>query len=409
MTIAANLPHPGTPATPAKGLGVPPERFADLTGVRLAELTTPLVALYEEAISHNLATMAAWCREHDADLAPHGKTSMSPELWQRQLDAGAVAITLANVPQLQVARAHGFANLLLANALVNPADIAWVSAETARGAAIASWVDHVDTVALLDRHATATLPVMVELGWPDARTGARSVAEAVLVAHAVKASPRLRLVGVCGYEGAVAHSRDEADLATVREYLGLLAELHGECSALYEVHTAWLSAGGSAYFDQVMEVLGPVARASGARVLLRSGAYVVHDGGFCERVNPLRGDKSRAMRNGAQAFAHVVSQPEPGLALLNVGKRDVPYDIDLPRAVAIGPHLGAAHEPFEGEVTGVNDQHAFMRFDAGGRVPRIGEVVRLNLSHSCTVLDKWAALPLLDADERVLRVVRTHF
>ncbi|AGW40349.1 flavin-dependent reductase [Leifsonia xyli subsp. cynodontis DSM 46306] len=55
----------------------------------LAGFPTPLVTLSEAALAHNLETIAAWCREAAVGIAPHGKTTMNRELWQRQLDAGA--------------------------------------------------------------------------------------------------------------------------------------------------------------------------------------------------------------------------------------------------------------------------------------------------------------------------------
>ncbi|MDX6280243.1 MAG: hypothetical protein QOH03_1314, partial [Kribbellaceae bacterium] len=82
---------------------------------RLSELPTPLLTLSASGLQHNVETLARWCTDHGVQLAPHGKTTMAPALWAKQLEAGAWGITLANVFQLGVARAHGVSRVMVAN------------------------------------------------------------------------------------------------------------------------------------------------------------------------------------------------------------------------------------------------------------------------------------------------------
>lgn len=395
------------------------------TGPRLSDLGTPLLTLDAGALDHNLRTMAAWCHEAGVSLAPHGKTTMAPALWQAQLDAGAVAITLANLPQLRVARAFGVQRVMLANALVDtaPAGLAWIAAELAADPdfAFACWADSVDTVALMDAALRAAgvgsgpdpetdrpIEVLVELGGAGGRTGARSIAEAEDVARAVVAAPTLRLAGVAGYEGALAHDASPEGLDAVRSYLRDLAELHRRLAAAYETDHPVVTAGGSAYFDTVAEILVPAATESGAEVVVRSGAYVIHDDGFYRGISPLSREatSSTPFRAAMHGWARVVSHPEPQLSLLDAGKRDLPFDEGLPI-----PQLVRGVGPASGVITALNDQHAFLR-DAGDTAP-VGAVIRLGLSHPCTAFDKWTLIPVLDdadsADPRVVDLVRTFF
>jgi D-serine deaminase-like pyridoxal phosphate-dependent protein len=397
----------------------------------LADLGTPLLTLDAGALDHNLRTMAAWCREAGVALAPHGKTTMAPALWQAQLDAGAVGITLANLPQLHVARAFGVQRLMLANALVDPAGLAWIAAELAADPdfAFVSWADSVDTVAQMDDalHAAGVgtgpdpdtdrpIEVLVELGAPGGRTGARTIAEAEDVAHAIRAAPTLRLAGVAGYEGSLAHNASPESLATVRAYLRDLAELHRRLApGSYETDHPIVTAGGSAYFDTVAEVLVPAAAESGGEVVIRSGAYVIHDDGFYRGISPLsrpenpalsRSENTTSFRAAMHGWARVVSHPEPNLSLLDAGKRDLPFDEGLPI-----PELVRGGKQASGVVTALNDQHTFLR-DAGDTAP-VGAVLRLGLSHPCTAFDKWTLIPVLDdadsANPKVVDMVRTFF
>ncbi|GAB2694681.1 amino acid deaminase [Kitasatospora kifunensis] len=402
-------------AVPAQAWGLTVREYL-ATGPTLDQLATPLLTLDAGALAHNLRTMADWCAHAEVELAPHGKTTMAPALWQAQLEAGAFGITVANLPQLRVARAFRVSRVMLANTLLDPAGLAWLADELAAdpGFSVSSWVDSVAAVRQMDQAlraagATHPLEVLVELGGPGGRTGARDQATALAVARAVDQAPTLRLIGVAGYEGALAHDSTPAGLATVEAYLAAMVELHDALRAeghFTGVERVLVSAGGSAYFDQVTQALAPLAATHrDTTVVLRSGAYLAHDDGFYRAISPLvRGAGGRPLRSALHGWARVVSQPEPNLSLLDGGKRDFPYDLGLPE-----PQLARPGRVLTGTVTALNDQHAFLR-DSDAE---IGEVVRLGLSHPCTAFDKWTLIPVLDdasaEHPRVVDLVRTFF
>jgi D-serine deaminase-like pyridoxal phosphate-dependent protein len=392
----------------------------------LADLQTPLLTLDARAMRGNADRLAAWCKDHGVLLAPHGKTTMAPQLWTEQLNRGAWGITLANFAQLRVAREFGVRKLQLANSLTDPHAIEWVAGTATPDAPILSWVDSADTVELISRtlaDGDAVLDVLVELGAAGGRTGARSVDAALEVARAVSASEHLRLVGVSGYEGSLAHTADDAGLAAVRGYLTRMRLLHEQLLAegLYDSSEVIITAGGSAYFDDVVTVLSP-SISTGAEtggpsvdVMIRSGAYIVHDDGFYRGISPFSREGDQPFRAGMHGWARVVSRTEPGLAILDAGKRDLPFDEGLPEPQFIGPVLGGAMEPLVGaEITSVNDQHSFMTFDASTTTVRPGDVIRLGLSHPCTAFDKWTVIPVLadsdpNGDQTVVDLIHTFF
>ncbi len=386
----------------------------------LTDFPTPLVTLSEVALQHNIDTMAAWCTDAGVGLAPHGKTTMSRELWRRQVDAGAWGITVATPWQLSVALGWGIPRVMLANALVQPAALRFV-AQAPSDQRVVVWADSLRTVEIMEQTlalagASRPLDVLVELGATGGRTGARVPETALAIARAVAESPALRLVGVSGYEGALAHTADEHALATVRAYLvdlrglfeailaeGLLADLN---------EPAILTAGGSAYFDVVAEELAPCA-SDRVEVLLRSGAYITHDEGYYEGISPLGRTGDSTFRSAIHGWATVVSRPEPGLAVLDAGKRDFPYDEGLPQPQRVRRFGGTATESLTGAtVAALNDQHAFVEFPADVAL-EVGDVVRFGLSHPCTTFDKWQVLPVVDdvdaAEPRVTNLIETTF
>jgi D-serine deaminase-like pyridoxal phosphate-dependent protein len=314
--------------------------------------------------------------------------------------------------------------------------LSWIADQLAadHGFQLLTWADSVRTVELMEsalaEHASSEsagyrpVDVLVEVGGAGGRTGARDVATAVAIGRAIAASPHLRLAGVAGYEGALSHGSDPASLAVVRAYLESLREAHRILTA-EELYPDGLepvvTAGGSAYFDVVADVLAPLVR-DGVRVVLRSGAYLAHDDGFYSHVSPLGEEPrtdGRRLHSAMHGWVRVSSQPEPGLALFDAGKRDLPFDEGLPQVqLRRGRDAAEGPVPLTGvaglTVTALNDQHGFVRFDPAAPSPvQIGDELRLGLSHPCTAFDKWRLIPVIDdpdaADPVVVDLVRTYF
>ncbi len=410
----------------------------------LSDLTTPLVTVDESAINHNIETMRAWCERAGVGLAPHGKTTMNRVLWQRQLDAGAWGITVATPWQLSVALGWNIPRIMLANALVQPAYLRLVSAALRdTDTRIVVWADSLRAVEIMDavlREETETsgtgtvasgtpesathgteagriaaagtarpLEVLVELGQHGGRTGARTHEDAIAIAAAIGASPVLALAGVAGYEGALAHHGDADSLAIIRGYLNRLAALDDALRDTYDsrIESAIVTAGGSAYFDVVAEVLSPRhAPTKGREVLMRSGAYISHDDGFYRGITPLGRSGAENFRSAIHGWSTVVSRPEPGIALLDSGKRDLPFDEGLPEVQGVRRFGQETLDELPGaSVTAMNDQHTFLALPEDSTL-QVGDVVRLGLSHPCTTFDKWRALVVID-DVRAERPLAT--
>jgi D-serine deaminase-like pyridoxal phosphate-dependent protein len=269
------------------------------TAPSLDQLSTPVLTVDRGAMESNVAVMADWA-VGGRTAGPARKTTMAPQVWAKQLNAGAWGITLATPWQVQVARSFGVGRIMLANSIVDPSALAWLAAELDRDPSFEffSWVDSVQTVELMDhllgaRPGERPVHVLVELGAPHGRTGARTLESARAIAAAVHHSARLTLAGVGGYEGALSHDREPAGLDTVREYLDQLGLLHRQLAGDGRYGTAALiTAGGSAYPDLVVEQLAHLADERGEHgvptsVVLRSGAYVIHDDGFYAGISPL--------------------------------------------------------------------------------------------------------------------------
>lgn len=385
----------------------------------------PALVLRAEELAQNLDALATFSERHGLLFAPHGKTTMAPQLWQRQIDAGAWGITVATPAQLVIARRAGIARVLLANEVLDTTALDWIGAELAGdpGFEFACLVDSAAGVRAaaaaglahgLDGAGRGGFPVLIDLGFPGGRTGVRSVGEASELAELIAATAGVRLLGVSSYEGG---------LPTVDAVQGYFSEVRTLVERLAAASLlpadAIITAGGSAYFDQVAGELSLAwARGvlPGARVILRSGAYVSHDHGVYMGKTAYNRIPSEGALDGAlQVWAQVVSAPEPGLALVGMGKRDAPYDSGLPvplllrRADAAGSVAASANEPLPGaEITALDDHHGYLKLPMGVAVGP-GDLVAFGISHPCTAFDKWRSIPLVDADDTIIDVVRTYF
>ncbi len=124
--------------------GLPPSsRAADIPDLGQAgwnllreDLPLPVAVLRHSALERNEAWMRAFRERTGVLMAPHGKTTMSPQLFRMQLDAGCWAITVATVHQMRVCRHFGIERIVLANQLIGRQEIDYVLSEAGSAARV---------------------------------------------------------------------------------------------------------------------------------------------------------------------------------------------------------------------------------------------------------------------------------
>ena len=413
----------GAKGWPAAAEGRPLDEVADgRWRVLDGDLPLPALVLRERALHGNVETMAAWCEAAGVLLAPHGKTTMAPQLFERQLAAGAWAITAATPVHARVYRHFGVPRILLANQLVERQAIAWAAAELNADPSfdLLCLVDSIAGVELLadglrEAGARRPLDVLLEIGVEGGRTGVRSPEQALAVAHAIAQSTELRLVGVEGFEGLLASTSAATELPRVEAFLdGMQAALErlDAAGAFSDCEQVLLTAGGSAFFDRVVarfSALAPGGRPP--RIVLRSGAYVTQDDGVYRALSAL-GDRAPAgaprLHNAIEVWSAVLSRPEPDLAIAGMGKRDAPNDIAPPTPVLACAPGDAAPRPLAGRVEALTDQHAHLRIDPRDPLA-VGDLLCCTISHPCTAFDRWRLIPVVDDDHRVVGGLHTFF
>jgi D-serine dehydratase len=411
---------PSGPALPISAIGA--QRWRLLAG----DLPLPQAVIRDSALAHNHAWMRDFTASTGVLLAPHGKTTMAPQIFAQQLAAGAWGITVANVQQLGICVRFGVRRVIMANQLLGAAEVGEVIRLVGAHPELEFHflIDSLAQLASIENLAASQrlsrkLTALVELGVPGGRTGSRTYDEALAVARGVAASRIVALSGLECYEGLQVTGDSARDEMTVAELMRRVKDVALACDreGLFAGATIILTAGGSAAFDIVARDL-PMQLSKPVLTILRSGCYVTHDSGFYNRM--LEGVKARSgaawqARPGLQAALEVWSQvqscPEPGLAILTMGKRDASFDLEMPIvSKRYRPGADAAPQPVPAswKIANMNDQHAYLRFPADA-APQVGDLVGCGISHPCTTFDKWRALFTVDDDYRVTGAIRTFF
>lgn len=402
-----------------KGVGAQGQVWNLLAG----DVPLPAAVLSESRMAHNLAWMRAFIDAYGLALAPHGKTTMAPALFRRQLEAGAWGITVATSQQAQVAAAHGVQRILIANQVVGAANLATIAELAADpDLELMCLVDSPAGVALLGeacRARGATLDVLVELApepdQPGLRTGVRDEAQLAAVLEALDAwRGALRLAGVEFYEGVL------PDADQVRRFVRRAVEVVARLVAEGRVERvpAILTGAGSAWYDVVAEESAAVAQDGTVQVLLRPGCYISHDDGLYRvaqegilRRNPVAPGLGEPLQPALRIWAAVQSIPDPTRAVVAMGKRDVAFDAGLPRPATLfrpGRDSLPGAVPAHWEVTGLMDQHAYLAIAPGDDLA-VGDVLAFDISHPCLTFDKWRRVLVADDAFEVVDVVETFF
>lgn len=383
------------------------------------DLSLPAAVLYKDKLEHNLRWMQEFVQAYGVKLAPHGKTTMAPRLFEMQLASGAWGITLATAHQTLVAYRHGVRRVLMANQLVGRRNMSIISELiTDPGFSFYCLVDSADLVELLSAffgERGQQLNVLVELGVVGGRAGVRNEEQMDAVLAAIdRSNGSVVLSGVEVYEGVLSDEASVRALLTraVETTRHLIAGRRGERSPFL------LSGAGSSWYDVVAEEFSSAKLGTEVEIVLRPGCYLTHDAGhYREAQDRILQCNSVARKMGSNLecalhiWAYVQSVPEPDRAIVGLGRRDAAFDSGLPAPALYfrpGRDGKPASAPSHWMLSRIMDQHAFLEISPEDGV-RPGDMVGFDICHPCLTFDKWRAIAVLDGEYQVVEVVQTFF
>ncbi len=407
-----------------KGLGfleraLEPGEIAKLRWNLLREdLSLPTAVLYRDKLLHNLSWMQQFITAYGVKLAPHGKTTMAPKLFDLQLQGGAWGITLATAHQTLVAYEHGVRRVLMANQLVGKQNMATI-ARLLKDPDFEYFclVDSSHQVEQLGESLRTTglrLQVLIELGVEGGRTGVRDSDQLQSVLDALDHwREHIALSGVEVYEGVL--DDEDAIRAFLQRAVSVTRELMQD--GRFDRDPVLLSGAGSAWYDVVAEVFSSAGLGDSVDVILRPGCYLTHDVGVyrdaqqkIQQRNPIARRMKESLQPALQLWAYVQSVPEKEKAIVALGKRDAAFDAGLPTpATHYRPgNVSPTSAPASWTLTKMMDQHAYLRISDTDDI-RVGDMIGFDISHPCLTFDKWRWLPVVDAEYTVVDLIQTFF
>ncbi|MFD3947910.1 alanine racemase [Streptomyces sp. NPDC058579] len=326
------------------------------------DLATPYLVVDRDVLDRNIATMAKAAQERDLALRPHAKTHKCLEIAQRQIDLGAVGLTVATVGEAETFRKVGFDDLFIAYPLWASGSRGTRLRALAEQTALRVGIDSVEGARMLARAMRGTdTEVLIEIDSGHHRTGVLPEDADEVALAAARAG--LRVAGVFTFPGhGYGPGRRQQAGADEADSLARAADVLRDAGL-----TTTVRSGGST----------PTAAMADATALseIRPGVYVFNDAqqvelGSCDWPDV-----------ALTAVATVVSR-SGRRAILDAGSKVL--GADQPAWATGGGRLPDHPEAL---VTALSEHHATVDFPDGACPPRLGELVRVAPNHVCTAVN----------------------
>ena len=331
-----------------------------------AALDTPAVVVDLDRMDARIASMTALMRERGIALRPHAKTHKSIEVARRQIEAGAVGLTVATIGEAEVFADAGFTDLFIAYPLLAAGpkvDRLRRLAARCRLSVGADSTAGLDGLAAALAGAPVPLRVVIEIDSGGARTGVRPESAGALARYARDLG--LDVTGAFTHEGHGYKGREMRQAAGEDAVDGLAvaaASLRAE-----GIEPAVLSAGSTPTAEQ---------SAHGAVTEERPGTYV-----FGDRLQAaLAGEPAE---DAALMVAATVVSTGPGDGfVIDAGAKILAQDV-----APIIPGHGAIVGYPEAVIQRLNDHHGVVDLPAGAARPAVGAIVWVVPNHVCPVVN----------------------
>jgi D-serine dehydratase len=382
------------------------------------DMSLPCAVLYEDKLRHNLEWMKRFTSSYGVQLAPHGKTTMAPKLFQMQLESGAWGITLPTAHQTMVAWKHGVRRVLMANGLIGKQNMSIIAHlledPEFEYYCLVDSAEQVERLGAFFAGRGQRLNVLLELGVMGGRTGVRDGGQEQAVVRALgRWHHAIALCGAEMYEGVL--DEESAIRAFLQRAVDTTLRLIAE--GRFERSPVLLSGAGSAWYDVVAEEFSAAHFGDAVEIVLRPGCYLTHDVGSYKKAqariltsNPIAKTMQSGLETALHVWAYVQSVPETNKAIVTLGKRDAAFDSGLPTPALHYRPGEAAPKPAPAgwTLTKMMDQHAYMQIERQDGI-RVGDMVGFDISHPCLTFDKWRVMPVLNGGFQVVDVVQTYF
>ncbi len=338
--------------------------------MRIEELDTPVLVVDLDVMERNLRRAADYTRAHGLGLRPHTKTHKTPEIALRQVELGAVGITVAKLGEAEVMADAGLQDILIAYPLIGAVKMRRLVALSDRARLMVA-LDSDECATQISRAMAAagrSIGILVEADTGMRRCGVAVGPDLVNLCRRVIDLPGLEFAGVQVYQGHTG--------GTPEERARKVAEENVRLHRLYDTLAAAgisprVVSGGSTPSLALMHLLDGITD-------VRPGTYVFND------RNTLSVGACALEDTAAHVLATVVSTAVPGQMIVDAGSKTLFSD-----ALGGGDKrgFGLILEDGISTVVKMNEEHGYVDTSQSPRQWRVGDRVTILTNHVCVLVN----------------------
>jgi D-serine deaminase-like pyridoxal phosphate-dependent protein len=357
--------------------------------VRVEELDTPCLVVDLDQTERNLQDMAEASRRSGVGLRPHAKTHKSPILARRQMELGAIGLTLAKIGEVEVFADAGLADVdtLIAFPIVGEPKVKRLLdlAERARVTVSLDNLEVARPIGAAARERGMEIPVLLEVETGFERVGAPPD-ELLELAKRVAGTPGIRMRGVMTFEGMSYTGTDDSARRPVVEEAGGMLVAVAERLRAAGLPIEVVSIGNTPSAKLAMAVKGVTE--------VRPGTYVFYD------ANHVRLRVCREDEVSATIHVRVVSHAAPDRAVVDGGSKS--YTLD--GAVLGARGLGLVKGMPGWRIDRATEEHGMLvKEDPHAPDLRIGQRLEIIPNHICPVVNLYDTIVIARGGEVVDR------
>ncbi|WIY53455.1 D-TA family PLP-dependent enzyme [Devosia sp. YIM 151766] len=340
---------------------------------RFNEIDTPAILIDLDRAEANLHKAQQAADQAGLKLRPHIKTHKLPFFARRQVELGAIGITVQKLGEAEVMADAGLTDLLLTFNIIGAAKLARLRALHDR-VTIRVVADSTECVAGLAGTFTdpaRTLGVFVECDTGMGRCGVQSPAAALELARTIMAAPGLEFAGLMTYPAAGKYRQ--------------AAQWLSEAKTLFEaggIAVPAITTGGTPDMWHMQD-------AAAIATEYRPGTYI-----YMDRSQVAAGAASYD-DCALTVLATVVSRPTENRAIIDAGTKALTSDL-----LGLVGHGHVVEYP-EARIARLSEEHGTLDLSDCARKPGIGETIRIIPNHCCPVTNLFDRVNLVRNGELV--------
>jgi D-serine deaminase-like pyridoxal phosphate-dependent protein len=269
-----------------------------------------------DTMEANISKMMSTLVATGIKVRPHAKTTKSPALIKKLIQAGAIGCCVAKISEAEVMAAGGVTDLLITTEIIGAPKVKRLVELLRRYPDIKSVVDSQYcatklNAALEEAGFTYPLQVLIDLNVGLDRTGIQPGEPAVQLARDIQKLPHLKLIGVQGYEGHLQHVHDRKEReASTRAAMKLLTDTATLMKKEgFNIETVTAGGTGTAEFCADCQGLTEV----------QPGSFIFMDTDYRNAIGT-------RFANSLTILSTVLSKPAPFRATIDAGLKSLTTD-----------------------------------------------------------------------------------